>query len=78
MKNLVKKGLEINQNVKILTAVVQNSLNSDSSDQHTLPEEINLPVKTVQQVADLELQLESNHKLRERLVSSTNVVCGNV
>ena len=55
LKALVKKVLEVNKNVKILTAVVQNlSSQNNESTSHTLPDEINLPLSTPEEVDELE------------------------
>jgi len=49
MTGLVKNVLEINENIKILTAVVQYMSNHNSeSFEHALPDEIKLPLRTLE------------------------------
>jgi len=70
IKGLVKKILEMNENIKILTSVVQNLSNrSDESNDQTLPDDIQLPLSSLQEVDALEVQLESSNLWKEKLVS---------
>lgn len=72
IKGLVKKVMEVNENVKILASVVQNIANKSNygpSDQYTLPDEVKLPLKSLEDVKKLECLLEENKSLKERQVS---------
>ena len=54
LKALVKKVLEVNENVKILTAVVQNLASQNNKpSSHTLTDEINFPLSTPEELTKL-------------------------
>ena len=69
MKSLVKKVLDLSQQVKILTAVVQTSYNDCVPDDRALPEEIQLPLQSIEQLDELEALFESNNIWKDKLVS---------
>ena len=69
MKSLVKKVLDLSPQVKILTAVEQTSCNYCIPDDHALPEEIKLPLQSIEQLVELEALFESNNIWKEKLVS---------
>ena len=64
--------LEINQNTKILTTVMQQSLQQNKSAQEvpTLPENESIPMKNLQEFVSTEKKLSSNNVLQEQMVSS--------
>ena len=69
MKSLVKKVLDLSQQVKILSAVVQISYNDCIPNDHALSEEIKLFLQSVEQLNELETLFESNNIWKEKLVS---------
>ena len=69
MKSLVIKVLNLSQQVKILTTVVQTSYYDCIPDDHALPEKIKLSLQSVEQLDELEALFESNNIWKEKLVS---------
>ena len=67
------KRLEIEENVKILTAAVHNSLqdrcDSDEDSKSFLPAGVALPLKTAQEVTALEAQLQKEQTWQEKMLS---------